>query len=93
MNDEGRKMNPGTMNDEWRMANEKNITMNEKLGLRFRSTQDIIDVAENGLLPDKIMITVHPQRWSDSFLPWAKELVWQNFKNMGKYFIVKLRNY
>ena len=82
------------------MANEKNITMNEKLGLRFRSTQDIIDVAENGLLPDKIMITVHPQRWSacpvklislfhgDSFLPWAKELVWQNFKNQVKKYVI-----
>ena len=58
---------------------------------KFRTTQDIIDAAEGGLLPDKIMLTVHPQRWSDSFLPWARELVWQNFKNMGKYFVVKLR--
>ena len=58
---------------------------------KFRTTQDIIDAAEGGLLPDKIMLTVHPQRWSDSFLPWVRELVWQNFKNMGKYFVVKLR--
>jgi hypothetical protein len=28
--------------------------------LRFRSTFDIIEAAEKGLLPDKIMINVHP---------------------------------
>lgn len=61
-----------------RLMNEKRMTLNEKLGLRFRSTQDIIDAAEGVLLPDRIMITVHPQRWSDSFLPWMRELVWQN---------------
>ena len=42
------------------MNNRGNLTLNEKLGLRFRGTQDIIDAAEAGLLPDRIMITVHP---------------------------------
>ena len=28
--------------------------------LRFRSTWDIIEAAENRLLPDKIMINTHP---------------------------------
>ena len=71
--------------------NEEKITLNEKLGLRFRTTQDIIEAAEGGLLPDRIMITVHPQRWSDSFLPWAKELVWQNVKNQVKKYVVSSR--
>ena len=61
--------------------------MNEKLGLRFRSTWDIIDAAEKGLLPDKIMLTTHPQRWTDRPLPWVKELVWQNVKNVVKRYI------
>jgi len=60
-------------------------------GYRFRSTVDIIEAAKSGLLPDKIMITVHPQRWSDRFLPWTKELFFQNFKNVGKYLIVKFK--
>ena len=34
------------------------------------------------------MITVHPQRWSDSFLPWARELLWQNVKNQVKKYVV-----
>ena len=58
---------------------------------RFRCTQDIIEAAEGDVLPDKIMITVHPQRWGDSLIPWTKELFFQNFKNVVKYWIVKLR--
>lgn len=58
--------------------------------LKFRSTFDIIKAAQENKLPDQMMITVHPQRWHDSPLPWVKELVAQNVKNVvKKYFIVK----
>ena len=57
----------------------------------FHSTFDIIKAAEDGTLPDKIMMTFHPQRWTDKPVPWVKELVWQNVKNVGKFFLVKLR--
>ena len=30
------------------------------------------------------MMTVHPQRWTDRALPWVRELVWQNLKNVAK---------
>jgi hypothetical protein len=50
----------------------------------FHSTFDIIKAAKEKKLPDKIMITVHPQRWDGRPLPWVKELVWQNIKNIGK---------
>jgi hypothetical protein len=52
--------------------------------LRFHSTFDIIEAAEKGLLPDKIMINTHPQRWTDKPWPWVRELVWQNVKNVIK---------
>ena len=57
----------------------------------FRSTNDIIKAAENGELPDKMMVTFHPQRWTDKAVPWIKELVWQNVKNVAKYFLIKIR--
>jgi len=57
----------------------------------FRSTNDIIRAAEKGELPDKIMMAFHPQRWTDKPLPWVKELVWQNVKNVGKWGLVKLK--
>jgi len=61
--------------------------------LNFRSTMDIIEAAQKGLLPDRIMINTHPQRWDDRFVPWAKELLWQNIKNVVKKIIyVKNRN-
>jgi hypothetical protein len=59
---------------------------------RFHSTFDIIKAAEEGRLPDKIMMTFHPQRWTDKPVPWVKELVWQNVKNVGKYFLVRMRD-
>lgn len=50
----------------------------------FFKTTDIIHAAETGNLPDNIMITIHPQRWTDKPLPWIKELIWQNAKNVVK---------
>jgi hypothetical protein len=58
-----------------------------KSGHNFHSTFDIIRAAEEKKLPDKIMMTFHPQRWTDEPLPWIKELVWQNIKNPIKYLI------
>lgn len=56
---------------------------------KFRSTREIIAAAKDGRLPLRIMINVHPQRWTNSFGPWARELVWQNIKNQVKRFLVK----
>jgi hypothetical protein len=52
-------------------------------GFVFHSTKDIIRAAQNNRLPNKIMITTHPQRWTDSWLPWVRELVWQAVKNFS----------
>ena len=62
------------------------------LKYRFHSTNDIIKAAEEGRLPDKIMMTFHPQRWHNRWVPWVKELVWQNVKNVGKLLLVKVRS-
>ena len=53
-------------------------------GLVYHSTNDIIHAAEQGSLPPCIMITTHPQRWTDSPLSWLKELIVQNAKNIIK---------
>ncbi|MCA1784975.1 MAG: hypothetical protein LC657_03225, partial [Desulfobacteraceae bacterium] len=52
--------------------------------IRVNSTAHLADLAGQEALPDQMMITVHPQRWHDRPLPWAKELVWQNVKNAVK---------
>ncbi len=58
-------------------------------GLRFRHTRDINAAVRRGEFPSRVMINVHPQRWTGSFGPWVKELVWQNIKNQVKRFLVK----
>ena len=58
-------------------------------GTNFHTTYDIIRAAETRSLPEKIMITIHPQRWTNEALPWLWELAWQNFKNLGKKILVR----
>ena len=53
-------------------------------GFPIRKTKDIIRAAGAGILPDRIMITVHPQRWHSAPLPWLGELLLQNTKNVVK---------
>lgn len=50
----------------------------------FSNTLDIISALKENRLPSVIMITIHPQRWNDEFIPWAKELLVQNAKNVVK---------
>jgi hypothetical protein len=56
---------------------------------RFRKTDNILQAISSGNLPDRLMITFHPQRWIDTALPWLREYLWQNSKNAIKYFMVK----
>lgn len=58
-------------------------------GLVFHSTDDVIDAARENKLPDTIMITTHPQRWTDNTAEWWLEFFVQNVKNVVKYFIRK----
>ncbi|QQS49737.1 MAG: hypothetical protein IPM71_08895 [Bacteroidota bacterium] len=63
----------------------------EVSGWRFKCTIDIINAANRGDLPDQIMFTFHPQRWTEKSLPWVKELVLQNIKNVIKFYLIKTR--
>ncbi len=58
-------------------------------GLVYRTTEDIIEAVKNGTFPKRVMMTVHPQRWDDRWLPWLKELVMQRVKNFIKFFIAR----
>lgn len=60
-----------------------------KQGLVFRTTNDIIKAAKANKLPNQVMITVHPQRWTNNYFEWTKELLSQRVKNVVKWFIVK----
>jgi hypothetical protein len=53
---------------------------------QFKRTKDIIDNIEK--LPDKLMITVHPERWTDNIFEWTQQLIFQNIKNVVKRILV-----
>ena len=55
----------------------------------FRKTGIIIQTISSANMPERLMITLHPQRWNDGPLPWLREYLWQNSKNAVKYFMVK----
>ncbi len=63
--------------DEWK-----------KRGWIYHSTDDIIRAIKDDKLPKCIMITTHPQRWTDHKLEWTKELLTQKSKNMVKRLLV-----
>ncbi len=51
---------------------------------RIRKTSDIIELLHHHELPDKIMINIHPQRWSANIMEWGTEYITQNSKNAVK---------
>jgi hypothetical protein len=61
-----------------------------EMSRKFKTTQEIIDNIY--ILPNKVMFTIHPERWHDKALPWMKELVLQNLKNVIKRGLLILRN-
>lgn len=53
-------------------------------GWVYRTTNHILKALVKGELPAKIMITTHPQRWTNARAEWGKEWIIQNTKNIIK---------
>lgn len=83
LTDTGRRWNSNKMN-----IRDKVEHMSHARFL-YRTTNHIIKALVKDELPDKIMITVHPQRWTDKPIPWINELIVQNIKNIVKSIFIK----
>ena len=83
-----------------RKSNGVRDKVNSENNFEFKTTQQIIK--NIGQLPPKLMFTIHPERWDacpvkwsdflfhgDTTLPWVKNLIWQNVKNVVKRVVVK----
>lgn len=55
----------------------------------IHSTNDLISAVEMGEFPNKVMITTHPQRWTNNSYSWCVEFLNQSFKNLLKLLLVK----
>lgn len=53
-------------------------------GLTWHTTQQLIKAVEAGKMPLHVMITSHPQRWTNRRFEWYRELILQNMKNCIK---------
>jgi hypothetical protein len=81
------------LTDTGRRWNGNNVSIRDKVespfDFNFRSTKAFINNVH--LLPGKVMLTFHPQRWHDNTFHWIKEYIFQNAKNQVKYWLLKLR--
>lgn len=79
--------------DTGRSWNKTETSVRDKVKTQFnhsfRSTFDIIKAFEENKMPNRIMLNIHPQRWTDDYALWTKELILQNLKNILKRFIAK----
>jgi len=53
-------------------------------GLVYHCTKDILLAVGESTLPPCIMMTTHPQRWTDKPIEWTRELILQTVKNWVK---------
>ena len=58
-------------------------------GLTWHTTPQLLAAIKTGSLPPHIMLTSHPQRWTNSSLQWWKELWLQKTKNCIKRLWIK----
>lgn len=83
LTDTGRRWdNPGII------VRDKVDGTKDHLTLNVRTTGQLIEAVKNGNLPEQVMITIHPQRWTGRTAGWLRELVWQNIKNSIKRLIL-----
>ncbi len=60
-------------------------------GLSYRTTTDIIRAINNNTFPHRLMMTTHPQRWTNSRVDWLRELISQRLKNLIKRILISLQ--
>jgi len=74
--------------DTGRHWNNTGVSVRDKVKSKFnidvKNTQNLIKMAKNDILPPKVIINKHPQRWFDPGVNWLKELILQNIKNQIK---------
>ena len=65
------------------------VSNQRKVFTKIHSTFDFIDWLNTKPTDNILMITTHPQRWTNSTMPWIKELIMQTLKNYVKRWIIR----
>lgn len=66
-------------------ASMRDKVCNHGVSQRYiKDTNHLIQLIENGEMPERVMINTHPQRWFPFGVNWLKELMFQSLKNVVK---------
>ncbi len=83
------------LTDTGRMWNGDRFSVRDKVKSNrikdYRTTKQLIKAIESGIFPDKVMITTHPQRWTDHVVEWFAEFLIQGMKNLIKRVLIIMR--
>ncbi|MGB9696371.1 MAG: hypothetical protein ACP5P3_04550 [Ignavibacteria bacterium] len=84
------------LTDTGRRWNAKSISVRDKVPHlenkpEFKNTQNIIRAIGSNKFPRLAMITIHPQRWTDNWMEWLLEFLFQNTKNSVKWLMNKVK--
>jgi len=66
--------------DEWKQK-----------GWEFHTSTQLLQAINEDRLPRHIMLTTHPQRWTNNQLDWWLELIKQSIKNIIKKILIRIR--
>lgn len=84
------------LTDTGRMWNGERFSVRDKVGIQnnildYKTTFELIEAVHAGKLPDKIMITTHPQRWTNNRTEWLVEYLKQTGKNWIKWLLLRMK--
>ncbi len=83
------------LTDTGRMWNGDRFSVRDKVKSNrikdYRTTKQLIKAIESGIFPHKVMITTHPQRWTDHVVEWFAEFLIQGMKNLIKRVLIIMR--
>jgi len=81
--------------DAGRSWNNRTVSVRDKVKTKYEieinSIDQMIDLIQKDKLPNRIIINTHPHNWSNFGLLWVYIYVWQNIKNVVKFFLIKYR--
>lgn len=71
---------------QWNSKFNRRDKVQSNLKCNVRTTEELVGLINRKLLPDKVILNIHPQRWTDDKLMWYREKLSQSLKNAIKYF-------
>lgn len=80
LTDTGRSWNGDKFNRRDKVKSNQNLT--------FRNTAGMITAIQTNRFPTQLMITTHPQRWTDKKIEWISEIIIQFIKNQIKLLMI-----